>query len=97
VLPDEVKKLAGEESQFVSLDYYAPGERSPARLVIRIEELDELAHNGGMADVLRSAIGVRHSASGAEDGHAQNEAGNGGSGSTTQALSMQVSPPGSDN
>jgi hypothetical protein len=56
VLPDELEKLAGEESQFVGLDYYAPGEASPARLIVRLDEFNELAHNGGMDDVLRSAI-----------------------------------------
>jgi hypothetical protein len=59
VLPDEVEKLAEEESQFVSLDYRAPGEPGARRLIVRLEDFNELAENGGMEDVLRSAIGAR--------------------------------------
>jgi hypothetical protein len=59
VLPDEVEKLAGEESQFVSLDYRAPGEPTARRLIVRLEDFNDLARNGGMDDVLRRAIAAR--------------------------------------
>ena len=62
VLPEEVEKLAGEESQFVSLDYRVPGEPTARRLIVRLEDFNELAENGGMDDVLRSALAARQAA-----------------------------------
>jgi hypothetical protein len=38
VLPDEVEKLACEESQFLGLGYQVLGEPTPRRLIVRLEE-----------------------------------------------------------
>jgi hypothetical protein len=60
VLPDDLGDLKDEGSQFVSLEYYAPGETTAYRLVVRREDFNSLAKANDMDTILDEALRAQH-------------------------------------
>jgi hypothetical protein len=56
VLPDDLGDLSEERAQFVSLEYFAPGETLGHRLVVRREDFNGLAKNKAMDTILETAL-----------------------------------------
>ena len=57
VHPDDIEdQLEGQAGQFVGLDYYAPGERSPRRVILPLADFNSLAKAKDMDQILADAI-----------------------------------------